>query len=669
MKYRPEIDGLRALAIVSIILFHLKIDAFRGGYVGVDIFFVISGFLITSIIKKEIETNEFSVIKFYARRAQRILPALFLVLILSTIFSWILLPPNEFINYHKSLFSVLFFHSNIFFWRDGDYFVSDSMTKPLLHTWSLAVEEQFYIFFPFILLFIKKLKIKTVVFILLILGLTSLIICIVGSVYFKSANFYLLPSRLWELLIGAIGAILIQNLNKLSKGFDNLFGLLGLVLILAAFIFLDDNTPFPSIYALTPTLGAFLVIVFVKKDHVIGKFLSHKYLTSIGILSYGAYLFHQPIISFYLIYSEIELSNISKITIFFASFLFAYLSLNLIEVPIKNKSIQRNKFFFFSSSLIILLSLYSFWIFKIDNFPFESSLAEKLSKTKLIVSSNMDERKFSKFRLEHLNSKPEILVLGSSRIMQVSGIYLSKDVLNLSVSGASVEDQITLGILSLKKFTPKIVYLAADPWLFNKNSGQIRYQSLGKEYLNSLKLLSSQIDIEMVENNEQRSDSVSMVLDIYRKINLKFSSIMPLDSKPGIYDKIRYDGSRIYNNKYQNLSKEEIRRGLDDLYSYSMLNFKFDNISYNLYKKFIQFLNSKGIKVILVFSPYNPELYQRLKSNRSIVFVQKKINELSNGKSISIIGSYDPLKCNCNQQDFFDGMHPKDDCIRASAII
>jgi hypothetical protein len=247
--------------------------------------------------------------------------------------------------------------------------------------------------------------------------------------------------------------------------------------------------------------------------------------------------------------------------------------------------------------------------------------------------------------------------------MQISSRYINKEILNLSVSGASIEDQITLGILSLKKFTPKIVYLAADPWLFNRNSGQTRYQTLNQEFLNSVEYISNKLEKKSEIKMQLESDTTSLALSIFGKFNLKFLKTEPIDELPGFYDKIRYDGSRIYNTKYQNLPLSNIRNGFDDVYGYSMTNYVFDNQSFNKYENFIEYLKLKGIKVILVFSPYHPELYYKINTNKSFEFAQNKFIELSKEKSILIIGSYNPDKCNCKSFDFYDGMHPKDKCM------
>ena len=666
MRYRAEIDGLRTLAVIPVILYHLDFQLFSGGYVGVDIFFVISGFLISTIIFEELENKKFNLVNFYERRTRRILPALLFTLIISIIFSWILLQPYEFIKFHKSLFSVLTFSSNIFFLRDGDYFITDSSLKPLLHTWSLAVEEQFYLFFPIFLLLIQKLNRKIIFLILLFITITSLIICYVGSIYFKSPNFYLLPSRFWELSIGSITALKINYFKKISYSkINELFGITGLALILFSIYFFDENTPFPSLFTLLPTCGAALIIIFVSSEDKVGQFLSNKIFVTFGLLSYSAYLFHQPIISFFKIYTERDLSVSYKFVILALTFLLSYLSYRFIELQFKNKiAFSRKAIFSLTICMSFCLILYSIFIFRFVNFPYEKDLAFKLSRSNVIIATNMDERKFTKFRIEYLKQKPDILVIGSSRIMQVSSSPSLGNVLNLSVSGASIEDQITFSVLALQKFTPKAVYLAADPWLFNENSNQNRWLSIKDEYEYSLGVISTPVFIKPGSNNSNVKDSRNVFFKLYKGINIFYSKIVSTDQNSGIYDKIRNDGSRIYNSTYSNLNLIEKRSGFQDILTYSMKNFNFSRNKWDNFSKLIDYIKNKKIKIFLVLSPYHPELYERIKSdNRQFLISENIFNSLAKEKSIPIIGSYDPEKCGCSEIDFFDGMHPKDNCI------
>jgi peptidoglycan/LPS O-acetylase OafA/YrhL len=234
MIYRKEIDGLRALAVLPVILFHAGFELFSGGFIGVDVFFVISGYLITTIILAELEQGKFSLINFYERRARRILPALFLVMFVCIPFAWFWLLPSDMKDFSQSLVAVSFFASNILFWRESGYFDAAAELKPLLHTWSLAVEEQYYVLFPLFLMLFWKLGKRWILLTLGLAFLASLALAQWAAYAKPSAAFYLLPTRGWELLIGAFTAFYLSQPKRkeFGKTAGEVGGCLGLALIL-----------------------------------------------------------------------------------------------------------------------------------------------------------------------------------------------------------------------------------------------------------------------------------------------------------------------------------------------------------------------------------------------------------------------------------------------------
>jgi peptidoglycan/LPS O-acetylase OafA/YrhL len=203
MKYRKEIDGLRAFAVIPVILFHAGFSQFSGGFVGVDVFFVISGYLITTIILAEKENGTFSLVNFYERRARRIIPALFVVLLVSTLFSWLWLSPSHMKDFSQSLIAVSLFSSNILFWQETGYWGVENELKPLLHTWSLAVEEQYYVLFPLFLMMMWKFGKRWILSSFFIVAIASLLLSQWAAFNEPAENFFLLPTRGWELAIGA----------------------------------------------------------------------------------------------------------------------------------------------------------------------------------------------------------------------------------------------------------------------------------------------------------------------------------------------------------------------------------------------------------------------------------------------------------------------------------
>ena len=232
MKYRAEIDGLRALAVLPVILFHAGFEAFSGGFVGVDVFFVISGYLIATIIISEMAEGEFSLVNFYERRARRILPAMFFVIIVCIPFAWFWLTPSYLKDFGQSLMAVSTFSSNILFWRESGYFDTAAELKPLLHTWSLAVEEQYYVLFPIFLILTWRLGVKWILILLMIVFLMSLSLAQWGAYNNPFAAFFLLPTRGWELLIGVFIAFYLKYFTHLkSQPVNQFLSLLGFCMI------------------------------------------------------------------------------------------------------------------------------------------------------------------------------------------------------------------------------------------------------------------------------------------------------------------------------------------------------------------------------------------------------------------------------------------------------
>ncbi len=357
MKYRREIDGLRAVAVVPVILFHAGFKGFSGGFVGVDVFFVISGYLITGIIHQEIEQGTFSIVRFYERRVRRILPALFTVCLACIPFAWFWMLPKEFEAFARSLIAVNLFSSNILFWRESGYFDAAAGLKPLLHTWSLAVEEQFYLFFPLLLLLFRKTSKTTLLAVLIVLTIASLGLAQWATRTHPPAAFFLLPTRAWELGIGAILAMTATTWRDMDSRLAQLGSITGIGLIAYATVAFDETVPFPGIWALVPVLGAALIIVGARPFTVVGKFLGFRPVVEIGLMSYSAYLWHQPLFAFARIRSLSAVPPATYLALSALALVLAYLSLHFIEQPFRRKSgfIKRQVFSYavYSSVFII----------------------------------------------------------------------------------------------------------------------------------------------------------------------------------------------------------------------------------------------------------------------------------------------------------------------------
>ena len=429
MKYRPEIDGLRALAVLPVIFFHAGFEWFSGGFVGVDVFFVISGYLITTIIISEMIENKFSVARFYDRRARRILPALLLVLLSCLPFSLILLTPNDLIDFSQSLIAVSSFSSNIFFWLESGYFDTAAELKPLLHTWSLAVEEQFYILFPIFLGLAWRLGISKVLAVLAMIFLISLGVAHWGAFNKPSPTFFLLPTRGWELIMGVFIAFYLKFKNHLASHLLNqILSLLGFGMILYSIVRFDEHTPFPSLYALVPTVGTLLLIYTAVPKTFVYKLLSLAPLVKIGLISFSAYLWHQPLIAFSRHWATDDGSNTLLLFLCAASIILAWLSWKYVEKPFRDKNRITNNTFYtvvVGSTLFILL----FAVVNIqqhgfpNRFSSEINALEQSKKPNLIIRKchhRMGEAEPKNCILGDKNKTPVYALLGDSHANSIA---------------------------------------------------------------------------------------------------------------------------------------------------------------------------------------------------------------------------------------------------------
>jgi peptidoglycan/LPS O-acetylase OafA/YrhL len=352
MQYRREVDGLRAVAVLPVILFHAGFDAVRGGFVGVDVFFVISGYLITSILLAELRTGSFTLLGFYERRARRILPALFFVILACLPFAWFWLLPSDMKEFSDSLLAVTTFVSNVFFWQTSGYFDTATELKPLLHTWSLAVEEQYYLFFPLFLMVAWRLGTRAIVAMLAAIGLASLALAQWGTTANPDANFYLLPTRAWELLIGALAAFRLEQRTPGDSrpAVAEAGSAAGLAMIVAAILVYDHRTPFPSLYALLPTVGAVLVILYATPVTVTGRLLGSQAAVGVGLISYSAYLWHQPLFAFARHQQDGEPSSLLMAALSVATLGLAWFSWRVVETPFRNRQrVSRKRIFQFAA--------------------------------------------------------------------------------------------------------------------------------------------------------------------------------------------------------------------------------------------------------------------------------------------------------------------------------
>lgn len=340
MTYRKDIDGLRAIAVIAVILYHLDFYLVPGGFLGVDIFFVISGYLITQSIRADIHGNKFTIANFYIKRIRRIIPALFFIVLATIILSLYILPKSELDEFAKSVISVGTFTSNIFFWRHIDYFSVAAELKPLLHTWSLGIEEQYYIVFPIFMLLTKNSPDKQIKFWITILLVASFIVHVspIGTNH-PAANFYLPYTRFWELLIGSLLALSVNNI-RFSKAYTNAISLLGLTFILFSIAY---DTGFPGTNALFATIGTALVIYAGNGQiNFLTIALSNNYIRYIGLISYSLYLWHWPIIALAKNSYIGEFTTAIQLSIVAITFALSALTYTFVEQPFRKNQKPRD---------------------------------------------------------------------------------------------------------------------------------------------------------------------------------------------------------------------------------------------------------------------------------------------------------------------------------------
>jgi len=344
--YRPDIDGLRAIAVAIVVLHHVALA--RGGFIGVDVFFVISGYLITRIILREIESGSFSLLDFYTRRARRIFPALAAVLLASALAAAVLLFPNELTLFGKSLVHATFFVANIFFYREQGYFSLAADVTPLLHTWSLSVEEQFYIAFPLLLLLVSRLGRRARLGTMWALFVLSLALSVYLVKHDTPAAFFLFPPRAWELLLGCLLAA--RTVPEIPQRYREPVAVSALVAILITTFTYHEDTPFPGLRALVPCLAAAVLIhVGAKGSTRVGTLLASAPFVALGLISYSLYLWHWPLITFYKAYTGTHLEAPEKLMLCLASIAVAYASWRYIEQPFRTGSLRRGRIFSYSA--------------------------------------------------------------------------------------------------------------------------------------------------------------------------------------------------------------------------------------------------------------------------------------------------------------------------------
>ena len=347
-EYRPEVDGLRAVAIVPVLLFHAGLSAFAGGFFGVDVFFVISGYLITAQLASSEKSGIALLGNFYHRRIRRLFPAIAIVSLVTAVIAYLIMTPSQLRPLFSSFTSTQVFLQNIYLWQNSGYWDQSLETSPLMHTWSLAVEEQFYLIFP--LLFVAK-SMRNAKSVLIGVAITIFVLSFFGAlIRFGTSStgaFFLLPYRAWELMAGAIVALYQLKGKQFFKTKPNVSRLIsnfGMAMIIIAIILGDKSTRHPGLLTLLPVVGTALLIAFGREPSLTSRLLSNKLLVAIGKLSYGLYLWHFPILALWRVDKGTELSGIETTAAMVLTFACSYLMWKFAETPFRDRVRTSNKY-------------------------------------------------------------------------------------------------------------------------------------------------------------------------------------------------------------------------------------------------------------------------------------------------------------------------------------
>lgn len=430
-SYRPDVDGLRALAVLPVLLFHAGLGC-RGGFVGVDVFFVISGYVISSLILREISAGSFSMLQFWERRIRRIMPALTFMVVAVLVAAWLFSLPEDFLRIGKSVLAQALMGANFYFWKDGNYFDLGADTKPLLHTWSLAVEEQFYLLFPLLLTYLVRARPGSWQRWLGGITLGSVVLCVALSYssHNQRAAFYLLPARAWELLLGVLLAV-YRGRFPAGRLVRETAGVLGLALIGLAVLGYDETTRFPGVAALVPCLGAGLVIASSDaRLSLAGRLLSWRPFVFIGLVSYPLYLWHWPLLVFAKYLSAYELTTVARVGLLLASFVLAVISWKCIETPFRQRRwlSERRQIFTFGGAVTCVFIASALMVSALKGIPSRypaSALAYAASRNshgfrEVISTDNALAGNFTELGSAGRAQPIHVLVWGDSHAMAIT---------------------------------------------------------------------------------------------------------------------------------------------------------------------------------------------------------------------------------------------------------
>lgn len=553
--YRADIDGLRAIAILGVVFFHFNIYPFKGGYLGVDVFLVISGYLIASFILPKLKNNDFNFFEFFLRRIKRLLPTYYITLALSFILAYLVFEPDIFNKFAKSSISSMFFVSNFFFWKNSGYW-DESNTNPLLHTWTLSLEWQFYFFISIFFylgwqFFRNYLKLLLLIIFILSLALSILYIG-------RNVSFFLIPFRLFEFSIGSF-IFLIEKKIKLFDNNKNILSFFGFFLIIFSFINFDSTSNVPGYISLIPCFGT--AILLYQNNSYLHYILANKNIVYIGLISYSLYLFHWPIITYYNSFYIAELNYVIKILLLIFSLFLSAINYELIEKKIRKLSFKfiSLKSFFLLATVIISMFVLNYLIIKNNGLPNRIS-HEKNEFINLINDETKVRNNFLKNNIDlkfDVSSRTKLLVLGDSH-------------------GEDLFMAIKQNISNKKKID--VEYLEFSHWCFQKNMLrdiaifleriQMRVKKCKDEklnFINNLKLL-KEADIILLSSSWYKNID-TYIEEIINYLKKTSQARFVVSSKTIFFPKISSLLLRIESDKINEINKlsYEIKYKAQDL--------------------------------------------------------------------------------------------------------
>jgi peptidoglycan/LPS O-acetylase OafA/YrhL len=677
-RYIAEIDGLRGVSVLLVMAFHLSLPYFGGGFLGVDAFFVISGYLITRILIAEINRANFSYTKFLLKRAKRLLPALAVATALTTIGAWVFFSRSQLSRFGDSLLGVGTYTSNFVFLFDGNgYFQQSAANTPLLHTWSLAVEEQFYLLFPiFVLLFYSARKTRQLFFALFVGTIVSLALWIWArevstSSFIGDLAFFMLPTRAWELGAGGLVALFmgLSVYSRIRTGTHSALVFLGFTLLVVALV-IGSQKPIQGMASLLMVLSMALLIAH-SPSSVIGGALRVRWLVNLGLISYGLYLFHYPLLAFTKIHWGTEELNVGMIIfVVLGTFSLAAISYQYVEIPIRRGVFSLRKT---SSAVLVFISLLAALggaskVPAIEINP-ENEAAQVLLENHWVYVSELNEMAFQKERLRLGGfDKVETIVSGSSRTMQINSKNTGKTIVNLSLSASSLEEVYSLSLAGLEATEAREVLIGLDPWFLNSNSETVSKEQREIDFAKWSNVVAKKLPLKNALQQEYRISETdySVITSLYNLVNARDKSLIPAFGAPDLLAKRNKDGSLVYSKSYTLMSEQEIYSGFDGIYRFANMNeYRYSAGGLGILRDLLAYLKDNKVEVTLILSPFHPDVYSEMsQASPGFLTSERAFRGLADSTSTPLIGSYDPNEVGCLKSEFYDGMHPTEMCMK-----